>query len=254
MKKIYYLNTFLILSILFHSQFSCSQEKKYLPIELHLDPLKSNQFPAIYLGCVTYLYFANNFHVDSIKFPFQNEFDISNPSQNNFVIDTRAACYEPNDSTIQILVFTQTSTFTFNISYIPFPPLKIIALDSMNKEIDLSKGIINYSGIILFKGILDYPEYCQPFDRYRGYFKISILDEHADELMKTEGWYDRSDYSRPIDLGAFSNLKMIYIHFDKNRLFKYYYARNETKNCITNEVRHLKLADYNQQDIRINFR
>ncbi|MEI6311236.1 MAG: hypothetical protein WCP57_03150 [Bacteroidota bacterium] len=254
MKKIYYLNAFLILSILFLYQLSHSQEKKYIPIEVNLDQLKRDEFPAIYLGCVTYLYFANNFHVDSIKFPFQNEFDISNPSKNNFVIDTRAACYEPNDSTIQILVFTQTSTFTFNISYIPFPPVKIIALDSMHKEIDLSNGTIKYCGEILFKGILDYPKYCQPFDRYRGYYRVAILDVHSNELIKTEGWYDRGDYSRPIDLSVFNQLKSIYIHFDNKGLFKYYYPMRYKLNeeaCPVNQISNLKLSTYNKRDICI---
>lgn len=76
---------------------------------------------------------------------------------------------------------------------------------------------------------------------------------HSNEFIKTEGWYDRSDYSRPIDLSVFNQLKSIYIHFDNKGLFKYYYPRIEIKNCIINEVHHLKLADYNQQDIRIEF-
>lgn len=165
MINFYYLNAILILIQLFQYQFSLSQEKKYIPIELNLYHLKSNQFPAIYLGCVTYLNFANNFHVDSIKYPLHKEFSISSPSQNNFEIDTRTACYEPNDSTIQIIIYTTSGIFPFEISYTPFPPVKIIALDTMHKEIDLSKGTIKYCGEILFKGILDYPEYCQPFDR-----------------------------------------------------------------------------------------
>lgn len=256
MQKIYFINTILCYLLFIHNNIIVAQEKKIVPIEVNLEQLKSDEFPAIYLGCIINIHFTGNYEVDSIRFPLHESFKVQYVEANTYKINTCYTCYDPDDTCINIDVHTQFGWLIFENKFEAFPPVKIIAYDSLHKEIDLSSHKINYCGEIRFKGILDFPSYCEPWDRLRGHYHVDIIDEHKNIITNTEGWYDAGDISRSIDLKILSNIKKCAIHFVESSLWKYYYARTETyetKSCKTKEAHQLKLADYNRQDVLIEF-
>jgi hypothetical protein len=257
MQKIYFLNTILCFLLFIQNNIIVAQEKKIVPIEVNLEQLKSDEFPAIYLSCEVNIHFIGKYHVDSIYFPLHESFKVQHTIFNNYKINTGYACYDPDDTILRINIHTQFGWLIFENKFDAFPPVKIIAFDSLEKEIDLSSHKISYCGEIHFRGILDYPKYCWTWDRLRGHYHIDILDENKKTvILRTNGWYDIYDKTRPVNLNIVSELKKVYIHFDENHLKKFYYALAENIGsdiCTTRDVYHLKLADYNKQDILVEF-